>query len=137
MAAFTAFLAYRLQRALVESRQQLLKGDHLFKNIQSLIIIFANIHATAKQDWSPDRTAKLRSLSEEVRYIETVIKSLNPDIGTKVEEWLSSTDRHGDSIPKVVDCILGGAGAIIGDKYDNFLYSKASELREILDEIFK
>lgn len=136
-AAFTAIFAYRLQRAMAVSRQQILKGDNLLKNIQSLIATFADIHATAKQDWSPDRTEKLRSLSEDIRYTETVIKSLNPALGAKVEEWRISSDSQGDSIPRIVDYILGGAGAIIGDKYDSFLFSKASELRKIQDEMFK
>lgn len=72
-AAFTTFLAYRLQRALVKSRKQLLKGDTLIKNVQSLIATFADIHATAKQDWSTERTEKLQKLSTHIRYTETVL----------------------------------------------------------------
>jgi len=136
-AAIAAILAYRLQRALAESRQQLLKGDTLLKNIQSLIATFADVHATAKQDWSTERTEKLRLLSENIRYTETVIKSLNPEIGARVEEWRISKDGQGDSILRVVDYVLGGVGAIIGDKYDAFLFSKAEDLRKIQDEIFK
>ncbi|WP_298845731.1 hypothetical protein [uncultured Salinicola sp.] len=136
-AAFTAILAYRLQRALAESRQQFFKGENLLKNIQSLIANFADIHATAKQDWSKERTQKIRTLSESLRYTETVIKSLNPGIGAKVEEWRISADGQGDSIPRVVDYILGGLGAITGDKYDDFLFSKAADLRRIQDEVFE
>ncbi|PAU73942.1 hypothetical protein [Halomonas salipaludis] len=136
-AAFTAFLAYRLQRALARSRKQLLKGDTLLKNIQSLVATFADIHATAKQDWSTERTEKLRALSARIRYTETVVKSLSPDIGTKVEEWRISSDNEGNSIPRVVDYILGGMGAIIGDKYDEFLFSKAEDLRRIQDQVFE
>jgi len=136
-AAVTACLAYKLQRALAKSRQQLIKDDSLLKNIQSLIVFFANIHATAKQDWSAERTEKLRSLYENLRYTETVIKSLNPSIGEKVEKWRISSDAQGDNIPRVAGYLLGGVGAIIGDKYDHFLFSKAEDLRRIQDEVFE
>ncbi|MBM1145599.1 hypothetical protein GN155_017580, partial [Alcanivorax sp. ZXX171] len=115
-AAFTAILAYRLQRTLAESRRQLLKDEALLKNIQSLIVTFANIHATAKQDWSTGRIERLRSLAGNLRYAETVIKSLNPSIGAKVERWRISSDADNESIQRVVEYILGGLGAIIGDK---------------------
>lgn len=55
----------------------------------------------------------------------------------KVEQWRTSTDSEGDNIPRVVDYILGGMGAIIGDKYDDFLFSKAEELRGIQDQAFE
>lgn len=135
-AAVSACLAYKLQQAIARSRQQLLKGDNLLKNIQLLIATFADIHATAKQDWSPERTEKLRSLDERLRYTETVIKSLNPRIGAQVEEWRVSQDSKGDSVIRVVSFILGGTGAIIGDKYDDFLFSKSAELRRIQDDVF-
>src|SRR5690606_21372924 len=96
-AAIAAILAYKLQRALAESRLQLLKGDALLKNIQSLIATFADIHATAKKDWSKERIETLRLLSENIRYTETVIKSLNPSIGARVEEWRISPDDQGNS----------------------------------------
>lgn len=136
-AAIAAILAYKLQRALAESRLQLLKGDALLKNIQSLIATFADIHATAKKDWSKERIETLRLLSENIRYTETVIKSLNPSIGARVEEWRISPDDQGNSIPRVVDYVLGGMGATIGDQYDDFLFSKAEDLRKIQDEAFK
>ena len=136
-AAFTTFLAYRLQRALAKNRQQLLKGDTLLKKIQSLIASFADIHATAKQDWSSERADKIHTLSVDIRYTETVIKSLHPGIGMKVEQWRISTNNEGESISRVVDYILGGVGAIIGDKYDDFLFSKAEELRKIQDLAFE
>lgn len=136
-AARAATLAYRLQQALAESRQQLLKGDTLLKNIQSLIATFADVHATARQDWSTERTEKLRLLSENIRYTETVIKSLNSKIGARVEEWRISNDSQGNSIPRVVDYVLGRIGATVGDKYDAFLFSKAEDLRMIQDEVFK
>lgn len=136
-AAVTAYFAYKLQRNLVKSKQQLIKSDNLLKNIQSLIVTFANIHATAKQDWSTERTEKLRSLNENLRYTETVIRSLNPSIGEKVEKWRISPDAHGDSISRIAGYILGGLGATIGDKYDHFLFSKAEDLRRIQDEVFE
>ncbi|OOE84025.1 hypothetical protein BZG72_04325 [Salinivibrio sp. PR6] len=135
-AAVASCFAYKLQRAITKGRQQLLKGDDLLKNMQLLIATFADVHATAKQDWSPERTEKLRSLDERLRYTETVIKSLNPQIGEQVEQWRISSDAKGDSVTRVVSLILGGTGAIIGAKYDDFLFSKAAQLREIQDSIF-
>lgn len=44
---------------------------------------------------------------------------------------------QGDSIPRVVDYILGRLGAIIGDKYDDFLFSKAAGLKRVQDEVFE
>ncbi|GEK46858.1 hypothetical protein HPA02_11410 [Bisbaumannia pacifica] len=114
-----------------------MRGDALINNIQSLIATFADIHATDKQGWSTERTEKLRALSEHIRYTETVIKSLHPDIGTKVEQWRTSSDNEGSSIPRVVSYILGGVGAIIGDKYDEFLFSKAEDLRRIQGYVFE
>jgi hypothetical protein len=125
-AAVTTFLAYRLQRSLARSRKQLLKGDILLRNIQSLIATFADIHATAKQDGAIERAEKLRELAENIRYTVTVIKSLHPGIGKEVEEWRTSSDY-----------ILAGHGAIIGDKYDQFLFSKAEGLRKIQDQVFE
>jgi len=136
-AAVTTFLAYRLQRSLARSRKQLLKGDILLRNIQSLIATFADIHATAKQDGSIERTEKLRELAENIRYTVTVIKSLHPGIGKEVEEWRTSSDNEGNSVIRVVDYILAGHGAIIGDKYDQFLFSKAEDLRKIQDQVFE
>jgi|GEM_PF-5459557 len=135
-AAVAACFAYKLQRAITKSRQQLLKGDNLLKNIQLLIATFADVHATAKQGWSPERTEKLGSLDERLRYTETVIKSLNPKIGAQVEQWRVSSDAKGDSVTRVVSFILGGTGAVIGDKYDDFLFSKAAQLRAIQDSVF-
>lgn len=135
-AAVTACFAYKLQRVITKSRQQLLKGDNLLKNIQLLIATFADVHATAKQNWSPERTEKLRSLDERLRYTETVIESLNPQIGAQVNQWRISLDAKGDSVTRVVSFILGANGAIIGDKYDDFLFSKAAQLREIQDSVF-
>lgn len=136
-AAFTAMLAYRLQKVMVRSRQQLLKSDILLNNIQSLIAAFADIHATAKEDWSPERIERLRSLSRDLRYRETVVKSLQPSVGEKIERWRISLDCQGNSIPRVVDYALGGIGAIIGDKYDDFLFLKAEELRKIQEDVFE
>ncbi|QJX02742.1 hypothetical protein HML84_16030 [Alcanivorax sp. IO_7] len=114
-----------------------MKDEALLKNIQSLIVTFANIHATAKQDWSTGRIERLRSLAGNLRYAETVIKSLNPSIGAKVERWRISSDADNESIQRVVEYILGGLGAIIGDKYDDFLFSKAEDLRRIQDDAFE
>lgn len=136
-AAVTACFAYKLQRTLAKSRQQLIKGDSLLKNIQSLIVTFANVHATAKKDWSTERTEKLRSLYKNLLYTETVIKSLNPNVGGKVEKWRISSNAQGDSIPRIAGYILGGLGATVGDKYDQFLFSKAEDLRRIQDEVFE
>lgn len=55
----------------------------------------------------------------------------------KIEKWRISTDSEGDSIPRVVDYFLGEIGGIIGDKYDDFLFSKAEELRNIQDQAFE
>lgn len=136
-AAVTAWLAYKLQRDIARNRQELLKGDVLVKEIQSLITVFADIHATAKEDWSDERKEALAALSGELRYTKTVIKSLHPGIGQKIEQWHISKDEQNNSIPRVVEYALGEMGAIIGDKYDKFLFAKAEELRKIQDDLFK
>jgi hypothetical protein len=136
-AAITTHLAYKFHRSIEKNRQYLLKGEVLLKNIQSLIVTFANVHATAKEDCSVERTEKLRLLSKEIKYTATIIASLSPTVGAKIESWRISKDRKGDSIPRIVDYILCGTGAIIGDNHDDFLFKKSTELRTIQDELFK
>lgn len=136
-AAVTTGFAYKLQRDIARTRQALLKGDVLLKRMQYLIAIFADIHATAKEEWSDERSKKLADLSKELRYSKTVIKSLHPSTGEKIECWHSGTDKQHDSIPRVIEYTLGEIGANIADKYDEFLFAKSEELRKIQDDLFK
>lgn len=136
-AAVTTGFAYKLQRDIARARQQLLKGDVLLKRMQHLIAIFADIHATAKEEWSDERSKKLADLSGELRYSKTVIKSLHPNIGEKIECWHTGKDKQHNSISGVIEYTLGQIGANIGDKYDEFLFAKAEELRKIQDHLFK
>ena len=137
VATVITYLAYRFHRSLEKNRQYLLKGDALLKNFQSLIITFANVHATAKEDCSNERSEKIRSLSKEIKYTSIIIASLNPDVGAQIESWRLSKDSKGDSLPRTVDYMLGNLGGSIGDNDYDFLYKKLSELRAIQDDIFK
>lgn len=137
IAAVAAVLAYMLQRSLAKSRQRLIKGDVLLKNIQSLIVTFADVRATAKEDSSPQRAEKLRLLSRDLRYIETVIKSLHPGIGEKFEHWHVTPDDEGCHVSGVVDYELGFLGADTGSKYERFFCAKAAELGNIQDDFFE
>ncbi|MTT53107.1 hypothetical protein F1529_11495 [Alcanivorax sp. VBW004] len=136
-AAIAAFLAFKLQQSLAKTREELLKGDSLLKNIQLFITTFADVHATAKEVSSEERREKLGLLSRNLQYTETIIKSLNPGIGAKIEKWRVSPDSEGNNIARVVDHALGGIGATVGDKYDDFLFAKAEELRRIQDIVFE
>jgi hypothetical protein len=57
-------------------------------------------------------------------------------IGNRIERWRLSEDSDGNSVSRVIDYVLGGMGAVVGDQYDDFLFSKAADLREIQEGMF-
>ncbi|MCP3942834.1 MAG: hypothetical protein GY710_15295 [Desulfobacteraceae bacterium] len=135
-ASITAILTYKFHRSLEKKKLSLLKEEVLLKNIQSLIVIFANIRAKAKEDYSVERREELKSLSQEINYTVIIIASLSSDIGTQIELWRVSKDSNGNNIPYVVNYIFGNLGTI-GNNYDDFLCKKSIELREIQNYLFK
>lgn len=136
-AAIAAWQAYRLQANVEGARIRLLKGEAELQNLQKYIVIFANIIATAKEEWSTERNEKLKLLSSDLRYTAIVMQSLSPEIGGKLEKWKLKKDSENNSVPRIVDFILASSGAAIGEEYDYFFKQKSAELREIQDEYFK
>lgn len=141
LAAFCALIAarytYKLQKSIEKNRQAELINDALIKNIQSLLLIFANIRAAANEDWSPERTSKLQALSNELHYTCTVIESLNETIGEKIRLWRIGQSSEGYSIHREIDCMLGKMGAISGEKYNKFFSEKSEKLIAIRNEAYK
>lgn len=141
LAAFFSLIAarytYKLQKSIEKNRQAELINEALIKNIQSLLLTFANIRAAASGDWSPERTSKLQTLSDELRYTCTVIESLNEVIGEKIRLWRIEKSSEGYSIPREIDYVLGNMGAISGEKYNNFFSEKSAKLIAIRNEAYK
>ena len=71
-----------------------------------------------------------------MRYTETVIKSLHPDIGDKIEHWRITPNDEGKHISGVVDHELAFLGANVGEQYEDLFSSKSAELRDIQDNVF-
>lgn len=141
LAAFFALIAarytYKLQKSIEKNRQAELINDALIKNIQSLLVTFANIRATTDEDWSPERTSKLQALSNELRYTCTVIESLNATIGEKIKLWRIEQSSEGYSISREIDYVLGNLGAGSGEKYNKFFSEKSESLIAIRNLAYK
>ena len=135
----TCVIAYKVfnwHRDIESNKQIIIRNEILIVNLQSVLVTFANIHATAKEEWSDERSKKLTFLSNELNYKIIVVSSLNIDIGNKLTEWQGVKGDDGNSISYVIHMILGSLGAIIGTKYDEFLLEKATSLRKIQDELY-
>jgi len=132
----TAKIALKFQRQLEENQQQLMKNEFLLKNYQTLIATFAQIEAIAKDGWSQERSSLLEEMSKKLTLNCAIVKSLNREIGSMIQQWERSIDSDGNSIPRIITMTLGHTGSIINDKYDKFFTRKSDELYKIQEKIF-
>jgi len=102
-----------------------------------MLLVFADIQATTSESWSDERSKKLQSLSKELRSYGIIISSLGKNVKDQMNKWATEKDIEGNSIPYVVEYILGNLGAHIGNKYDTFFERKTEELITIQENIFK
>ncbi len=135
-ASIISWKAGRYQKTIEGNRLLLLKNQDAINHLQKVIGTFAQIKATAETEWSAERTEKLKTLSDEVKYQSSIISSLNQVVGEKLYNWKVSKNGHNESVPYIVSHILANNGAIIGDKYDRFFRSKSIELELIQDYLF-
>ena len=101
-----------------------------------LMSTFTEIKVIAKDDHAPDRGPTLKSLARQLRYYESIVQSLSPQIGRKLHHW-SNKEIDSYSNPRLISYMLGYYESHIGDSCDTFFDQKIEMLIEIQDEIFK
>ena len=136
-AATVAFLAFRHQNKLENNKLEFLKLEVTLRHLQELIVTFAEIRAISETAWSDDRSQQLARHACDLRKSITIIGSLHPKSGNRLDSWRSEKCNQGISVSSVVDHELGQIGADIGDKYNRFFCLKSGELRDIQDKIFE
>ena len=130
-AAITAKRAHSFQQQIEKSRHQLSKLELTLRNLQELMVTFAEVQAISESVYSDDRKQQLKEHAHELRKKITIIDSLHPEIGYNLNLWRAEKDHLGNSISQIVDYELGNIGAIVGDKYNDFFYRKSRELSVI------
>lgn len=135
LAAWVAYGAKKLQKAIAKSSIGLVENELLLKNFQTLIATFAEIVAVATSEWSSDRTERLRLLSDKLKVTEAIIGSLDASVGDELQKWRQYKDSNRHSICIVVNNSLAFHGAIIGSTQEKFLGERAHELKKIQKNI--
>ena len=135
-AAITARRAHNYHKKINENKSKLLKLEVVVKHFNELMFTFSEIRADSDLEWSDDRTKKLKANSEKLRKTITIIGSLHYKTGNSLDTWHVKKDKSGNSFSILSDYILGGKGAIIGDKYEQFFNEKSIELQTIQDRLF-
>ena len=134
--AGTAVLAHRLQASIAQSRKEFVKKDILLQKVQSLVVDFAEIRATANERWSDQRSERLSLLAARLRHTAAMVESLDAKVGARLSLWKDSGDSNGNNLSQVVDYELGSVGIAQSAAYDTFLLTKANELCLLRDSIF-
>lgn len=129
--AWIAWRAFRFTEQIEKGRSSAILNEHLIHSINSLLVSFSKLQVVAMDEWSDDRSERLRVLSKELQQAIRMVSSLDYEVGEKVKDWEVSKNFESNSIPSVIYYVLGQNGASIGDSYGAFFMQKSIELQAI------
>ena len=136
-AAVAAYFSYRHEIYSEKQRQNHLKLEPAVRYTQELMITVGEIRALAEDEHVKDRGLKVREHAGNLRRLITVIGSLSPEAGKRLESWYIRKDMHGNSISQIIHNELGHVGGYMGEKHNSFFKEKSRDLREIQEFLFK